>query len=150
MKRKKADFFIKRYQLEHLVPLALTTLSIYFWFVYFEQILIKFIGLIVNITGLIVWWSAKITIGENWNAGYGQPKLKKLVTYGIYSKICHPMYWGINLTLIGLSLIHQKIWLILITLIIIVYFFRRMYVEDIYLNKILGNKYQEYKRKTWF
>jgi protein-S-isoprenylcysteine O-methyltransferase Ste14 len=149
MKRKKVDFIIKRYQLEHLVPLALTIFSIYFWFKNFCQNWNYFIGLIINIVGLLVWWSAKLTIAGNWDAGYGKPKIKKLVTWGIYSKIRHPLYWGINLTLIGLSLIHLNIFLSAISFIIVIYFFSRMHVEDRFLIRELGTKYLDYKKKTW-
>ena len=149
MKRKKADFFIKRYQLEHLVPLTLTILSVYFWFNNFQQNWIYFIGLIINITGLFIWWSAKITLAENWDAGYAQPKIKKLVTRGIYSKIRHPLYLGINLTLIGLSLIHLNIFLIIPSVIIVIYFFWRMKIETNFLIKTLGKEYLNYKKKTW-
>ena len=149
MKRKGARFFIKRYQLEHSVPLALTTISIYFWISSFQQKLIYFTGLIINIIGLFIYWSAKVTLSENWNVGYGQPKIKKLVTWGIYSKICHPLYWGINLTLIGLILIHSNIFLVLPSIVIIIYFFWRMKIETKFLTKTLGKKYLNYKTKTW-
>jgi protein-S-isoprenylcysteine O-methyltransferase Ste14 len=149
MERQKADFLIKRYQLEHLVPLALTILSLYFWFSNFQQTILYFAGLSINIIGLFIWWSAKITLSENWDAGYGQPKIKKLVTRGIYSKICHPLYWGINLTLIGQCLIHLNIFLIILSIIIVLYFFWRMKIETKFLIKTLGKKYLDYKKKTW-
>jgi len=150
MKRKKSDFIIKRYKLEHLVPFVITIISVYFWFNYLDQTLLKVVGLVMNVLGLFIWWSAKITLGENWNAGYGKPRLKKLVTNGIYSKICHPLYWGINLTLIGIAFEYQKIWFIIIILLIVIYFFWRMRIEDRYLIKELGRKYPDYKKKTWF
>lgn len=149
MERKKADFFIKRYQLENLVPLVLTILSLYFWFNNFAQTWIYFTGLIINLVGLLIWWSAKLTLSENWDAGYRQPKIKKLVTWGIYSKISHPLYLGINLTLIGMSLIHLNIYLIVPSIAIVVYFFWRMKVETRFLIKSLGKKYLDYKDKTW-
>ena len=149
MERKRADFFIKQYQLEHLVPLALTILSIYFVFNNFQQNWVYFTGLIINVIGLFIWWSAKVTLSENWDAGYGQPKIKKLVTRGIYSKICHPLYLGINLTLIGLCLIHLNIFLIIPSILIVAYFFWRMKVETKFLIKTLGKKYLDYKKKTW-
>jgi protein-S-isoprenylcysteine O-methyltransferase Ste14 len=148
MLRQKTDFLIKRYQLEHLIPLSLTIFSVYLWFDRFLPSWIYFTGLIINIVGLVIWWSAKITLSENWDAGYGQPRIKKLVTRGIYSKICHPLYLGINLTLIGLTLIHLNLFLSLTSLIIVIYFFRRMSIEDKFLTKKLGKKYLDYKKKT--
>lgn len=149
MQKQKIDLLIKRYQLEHLIPLALTILSVYFWFDNFWLSWIYFTGLIINIVGLLIWWSAKITLAENWDAGYGLPKIKKLVTWGIYSKICHPLYLGINLTLIGLILVHLNIFLSVISFVIVIYFFRRINIEDKFLTKQLGKKYLDYKKKTW-
>ncbi|MFA6428699.1 MAG: isoprenylcysteine carboxylmethyltransferase family protein [Candidatus Buchananbacteria bacterium] len=149
MEKEKTDALIKRYQLEHLVPFGLTAISIYFWCNYFQQSKFYFFGLFINFVGLIIWWSAKLTLAENWSAGYGKPQVKKLVTSGIYSKISHPLYWGINLCLIGLVLIYPKVWFATIDLLIVVYFFVRMKIEDKYLTKAVGKEYQDYKRKTW-
>lgn len=149
MERKRVDLVIKRYQLEHLVPLALTLFSIYFWFKSYQLDWVYFTGLAINILGLLVWWSAKVTLAENWDAGYGQPKMKKLVTWGIYAKIRHPLYWGINITLMGLCLIHLNLFLIIPSILIVVYFFWRMKVETKFLIKTLGKKYLDYKKKTW-
>ena len=149
MKKEKQDFIIKRYQLEHLVPLALTILSVYFWITFLNQDSIKIIGLIINIVGLIVWWSAKLTLSENWSAGYGKPDIKRLVTRGIYSKIRHPLYWGINTTLAGLILLYPATWFFVTSLAIIIYFFYRMRIETKYLSETLGKEYEDYKRRAW-
>lgn len=136
----------------HIVPLLLsfTFLSIFFWFNNFQQTWIYFTGLVINILGLFIWWSAKITLAEKWYPGWGQPKIKKLVTRGVYSKIRHPLYWGINFTLIGLCLIRLNIFLIILSLLIIAYFFWRMDIETKFLIKTLGKKYLDYKKKTLF
>ncbi len=149
MAKDKDDRLIKRYQLEHLVPLGCTIISIYFWFNYFQQNWIYFSGLIINLIGLLIWWSAKIKIGENWSAGYGKPQIKNLITTGIYSKLRHPLYWGINFTLFGIGLISLNVWISAISLLIIVYFFIRMHIETRYLEKALGKKYLLYEKKTW-
>jgi protein-S-isoprenylcysteine O-methyltransferase Ste14 len=149
LSKNKGRLLIKRYQLEHLVPLILTILSVYFWFSSFRQGWVYFIGLFINILGLIIWWLAKFALSDNWNAGYGKPIIKKLVTNGIYSKISHPLYLGINLTLAGQCLIHLNIFLIIPSLVIIIYFFWRMKIETKFLTKTLGKKYLDYRNKTW-
>jgi protein-S-isoprenylcysteine O-methyltransferase Ste14 len=150
MNRKKEDDLIKRYRLEHLVPLAITILSTYFWISKFKTNGVYFSGILISLSGLVIWWLAKFTIGENWSAGYGNPKIKKLVTNGIYFKIRHPLYFGINLTLLGLCLVHQNIILSLLSLIIVVYFFYRMKLETEFLVKTLGKSYIDYMKRTWF
>jgi len=81
--------------------------------------------------------------------GFGKPKIDKLVTHGIYSKILHPMYWGVNLTFVGLVLLYPKPWFILLCLFIILYFFYRMRIETSYLSEKLGEEYQKHKKETW-
>lgn len=146
---KSGRKILKRYQLEHLVPLLITLLSVYFFISFFRIDTVYFIGFFISVLGLIIWWLAKMTIAENWDAGYGKPKIKKLVTKGVYSKLGHPLYWGINLTLIGLCLIHKNIYLIIISSLIIFYFFYRMKLETNFLTKTLGKKYEDYRSKTW-
>jgi len=141
---------IKRYRLKHVFAFSTTILLIFLWYYHLPNTKIKFIGLIISTTGLLIWWAGKITLSKNWNFGYGKPKIKNLVTNGIYSKIKHPIYLGINITLMGLMFFYTKIWFIIVGSLIIFYFFRRMYVEDKYLTKKLGKKYIEYKKKTWF
>jgi protein-S-isoprenylcysteine O-methyltransferase Ste14 len=149
MERLEEDRLIKKYQLEHLVPFVIAILAIYFWINNFQQTVFYFFGLIISGIGLFVWGTAKFTIGGNWYSGHEKPKLKKLVTWGIYSKICHPIYWGINLTILGLCLVHQNIFLIIPSILIAINFFRRMCVEDKFLTKKLGKKYLDYKKKVW-
>ena len=117
---------------------------------FFNLSFLKITGIIINIIGLIIWWSAKLTLRENWDAGYGKPKIKQLVTHGIYSKIRHPLYWGINLTLVGLIFLHPEVWFAIISLLIITYFFYRMRTENKFLSEKLGQEYMEYKKKTSF
>ncbi len=127
----------------------MTVVSVYFWINFLDSDLLKIIGVAINITGLIVWWIAKITLAKNWGVGFGNPKIKQLVTHGIYSKIRHPMYWGINLTFVGLIFIYPKFWFLVLSALIILYFFYRMKIENSYLLKELGDEYRNYKRKTW-
>lgn len=139
----KTSFF------KYFLPVLLTFISAYFWVNFVKFNLVKIIGIIINLLGLILWWAGKLTLAQNWNIGFGKPKVSQLVTYGIYSKIRHPMYWGINLTFVGLTLIYPKIWFAVISLIVIVYFSFRMKRETKYLLETLGGEYQNYKNKTW-
>jgi protein-S-isoprenylcysteine O-methyltransferase Ste14 len=149
MKIEKTDLIIQRYQLEHLVPLAITLLSIYFWISFFAYAAHVFVGIFINFIGLSVWWSAKLTLGDNWDAGYGTPRIRKLVTRGVYSKIGHPLYWGINITLLGLTILYPAVWFACISGLIILYFFYRMHVETKYLLQTLRDTYATYRKTTW-
>ncbi|MEK7217542.1 MAG: isoprenylcysteine carboxylmethyltransferase family protein [Patescibacteria group bacterium] len=149
MTREKIESLIKRFRLGHSILVVLTIVSIYFWIALRDYNLLKFIGITINIAGLVVWWSARFTLAKNWSMGFGKPKINQLVTHGIYSKIRHPIYWGINLTLTGLIILYPKYWFSVLGILIIVYFFYRMRVESGYLLEKLGEEYRNYKRKTW-
>lgn len=127
---KKAKFFFK-----DVIPIIVSLISIYFLINYFNNSIIYYIGLILNLIGLILWWSGKIELGDNWNYGYGKPHVNKLVTTGIYSKIRHPIYLGIIFTWTGLCLIHLSMAIIFIWVITLFYFVWRIYLENKYLNK---------------
>ena len=149
MIQEKIEYLIKKFYLKYLISVALTITSIYFWITFADSNFLDIVGVIINISGLIIWWVAKLTLAENWNMGFGKPKINQLVTHGLYSKIRHPMYWGVNLTLIGLILLYPEFWFFIISLLIIIYFFSRMRVEDTYLSDKLGKEYRDYKEKTW-
>ena len=149
MKQEKIEYLIKILHLKYSFLVLMTAISIYFCVTTLGPGFLKVVGIVINITGLFIWWFAKLTLAENWNVGFGKPKVNQLVTHGIYSKISHPMYWGVNLTFVGLMFLYPKIWFIVVSLLLIIYLFKRMGVEDKYLTEKFGKEYQDYKGKTW-
>ncbi|MFA5889273.1 MAG: isoprenylcysteine carboxylmethyltransferase family protein [Candidatus Paceibacterota bacterium] len=149
MMQEKIEYSIKVLHLKHSFLLLMTVISIYFYVTTLESSFLEIVGIVINIIGLFIWWFAKITLAENWGVGFGKPKVNQLVTHGIYSKISHPMYWGANLTFVGLIFLYPKIWFIVVSLLLIIYFFKRMGLEDKYLTEKFGKEYQDYKGKTW-
>lgn len=149
MNQEKIEHLFKTPFFKYFLPVSLTLISAYFWVNFIEFNLVKVMGLIINLLGLMLWWAGKLTLSKNWNVGFGKPKINQLVTYGIYSKIRHPMYWGINLTFAGLTIIYPKNWFVAVSLLVIIYFFYRMRLENKYLSETLGEEYQNYKKKTW-
>lgn len=76
---------------------------------------------------------------------------KGLVTNGIYSKIRHPIYFSIEILLIGLSLFFTSLIGLILTIVILVPLHRyRIKREEGLLFKRFGKKYLEYRRNTWF
>mgnify|MGYP001594159672 CR=1 FL=1 len=143
------EYLIKKLHLGHSISVALTVVSIYFWVTFQNPTFLRTTGIAINSIGLLVWWSARLTLGKNWSTGFGKPHIKQLVRHGIYSKISHPLYWGINLTLVGLCILYPRSWFVMFSMILVVYFLYRMRVENRYLLEKLGNEYQNYKKETW-
>ena len=109
---------------------------------------ITILGLIISFFGLIHWILGFINLGTG--AFAVLPKAKKLITTGIYKHHRHPIYLGIILTFLGLSLSMGSwtgifyVLLILIPLSVI-----RIKKEEKILLKKFSKTYSEYQAKTF-
>lgn len=76
--------------------------SLYFSFLRFTPLIIfQIIGLIISFAGLLLWAFGFFSLGKNF---YILPEPIGHTTSGIYKIVSHPIYFGISLTFIGLSL----------------------------------------------
>jgi protein-S-isoprenylcysteine O-methyltransferase Ste14 len=99
------------------------------------------------LAGAILWTTARYQLGEAFSVF---PKAKKIVQTGIYKKIRHPIYTSGIITIFGLCLVYQKLWINLVLLALIIMQVIRAKAEE----KILTNKFRQeyisYKKSTWF
>jgi protein-S-isoprenylcysteine O-methyltransferase Ste14 len=111
-------------------------------------------------------WSPRMVIGAviaglsfpllllaHWQLGASfsvKAKARALVTTGIYSKVRNPIYLFSGLVLMGLSLF-LSIWAPLVVAVVLIppQFYRARKEERV-LAAAFGEKYQVYKRSTWF
>ncbi len=104
-------------------------------------------GLILTFTGLILWILSFVGLGRR--AFAVLPKAKALETGGLYRYFRHPLYLGIDLTLLGLSLALGSwpglIYTIIIILPLNVIRARR---EEKVLEAKFGQAYLDYRKKT--
>ncbi len=100
------------------------------------------VGLSFPLNLLALW-----QLGASFSAG---AKARALVTTGIYSKIRNPIYLFSGLFLAGLSLF-LSIWGPLVVAVVLIPLqARRARVEERVLADAFGERYQVYKRSTWF
>jgi protein-S-isoprenylcysteine O-methyltransferase Ste14 len=104
------------------------------------------IGLCIAIIGLACWIGGKISLGEHFTTSF---KPKGLVTTGIFSKIRHPMYFGGTLIYLGLGLLFESVYglILSLTLIVPLLVYSAMQEEKLLLEEF-GEVYIEYKKKT--
>ena len=138
---------IKHYQIRNLYPLAGTIMSVALFVVYWDSGFNKFLSLVVTSLGIIIWWTATITLGKAFSL---IPKASELIKVGIYSKIRHPIYVGLSLVGIGWALLTQTSLLILLAVATIVSSIIRAKLEETKLVKTFCEKYLNYKKETWF
>lgn len=100
-------------------------------------------GLLVGLTGIVFFvFSSKTKKGFS--------ETDNLVTYGVYSKIRHPMYLGIILIHLGFPLAARSLLTLLSAIIWILIIFSWKYMEEKDLGRKFGDKYAEYKKRTFF
>lgn len=115
----------------------------------FGIISLGILGLIITFIGLFLWGSGFIALGP---ASFSVlPKAKILKTSGIYKYFRHPVYLGITLTCLGLSLsLGSKVGLVYTIFIILPLNIVRALREEKILTAKFGQKYLAYKKKTLF
>ena len=78
------------------------------------------------------------------------PQAKDLITHGLYARLQHPMYLFVDLTFCGVALALDR-WYVLLPLVILLPLQIRNTVRE---RKVLGTKfgerYEAYRRGTWF
>lgn len=105
------------------------------------------LGLIVTFLGLFFWGLGFYFLGRPSFAVL--PKAKKLQTGGLYKYFRHPIYLGITLALLGLSLSTSSLLGFIYTIIIIIplNILRAKREERVLIAKF-GPKYLAYRQKT--
>ncbi|HCG74165.1 isoprenylcysteine carboxylmethyltransferase family protein [Nitrospinaceae bacterium] len=105
-------------------------------------------GLSVGAVGVILWILAMLTLGPSLAV---LPGTDRLVTYGVYRYLRHPVYVGIVLTLGGLLLAcGSTICLIYVFVVVVPLNIFRARTEEQVLREQLGEVYQQYRDTTFF
>ena len=106
-----------------------------------------YVGLCLAAVSAPLWFLARWQLGRSFSL---RPEARQLVTWGLYSRIRHPVYvfgsvawFGAILALVGWSAL-------IIWLIVAVVEFGRARREDRVLAEAFGAEYAEYRSRTWF
>jgi len=104
-------------------------------------------GLVLAAISLALTALARLQLGKSFSV---TPKANDLVTHGLYSRLQHPMYVFVDLTLCGIALAVHR-WYVLLPLVILVPLqIRNAYRERALLREKFGERYEIYRRATWF
>jgi protein-S-isoprenylcysteine O-methyltransferase Ste14 len=113
-----------------------------------HSFVIKIIGVVLGISGLIICRIAQITIGKSWRVGIDENINPGLVTAGIYSMIRNPTYTGLFLLCAGLFVILPTVLFSYWILVFFIIMEFQVRCEEEYLQKKYGMVYVKYSRKT--
>jgi len=106
-------------------------------------------ALLILILGLIVRWTAVLTLGRAFSANVAIRDAQQLRTTGLYAVVRHPSYLGMELIFLAIGL-YAGNWLALAIILVpttaaLLY---RIHVEEVVLRGAFGPQYMTYSAKT--
>ena len=90
---------------------------------------------------------ARVQLGKSFAV---TPKAKDLVTHGLYSRLQHPMYMFVDLTVCGIALAARSWYVLLFLVVLLPLQVRNARRESAVLKEKFGERYEVYRRATWF
>ena len=108
-----------------------------------KVLLIYVLGTMVSVIGIIFMALARYHRQKDWGF-LGDDAGQTLFTKGIYSVTRHPYYVGSNLIGLGIYLILNS-WFIIITIPAVIFTWRVIKGEDVFLKNKFGKEWEEYK-----
>jgi protein-S-isoprenylcysteine O-methyltransferase Ste14 len=106
------------------------------------------IGLALFISGLTIMIVSQVTLWENYSGFLVIRKDHRLITYGIYHFIRHPIYFGALIAFVSLPLYAASLYGLLTMIFLIPIFLNRIRLEEQLLTEEFQDAYQKYKENS--
>ena len=104
-------------------------------------------GMLLAIGSLLLTLVARRQLGKSFVV---TPQAKELITHGLYSRLQHPMYVFVDLTVCGIALALNR-WYVLLPLVVMLPLqIRNTVRERKVLSEKFGERYEAYRLGTWF
>ena len=109
--------------------------------------LLKNIGLILEIIGLIFFISALFTMKDSWRAGVAKGDSTQLITNGIFQISRNPAFLGFDLLDLGIAMVffNYPLWIISF-LSVLIFHLQIVNNEEPYLMEAFGQEYMNYTK----
>jgi len=107
----------------------------------------RYAGTALAFLGLLMIAVARYELGKSFSI---RAEAHKLVTTGIYSRICNPIYVAGLIMIMGLILAWQRPAFLILWVAVLMGQTVRARREAKVLEAAFGDQYREYRRKTWF
>lgn len=112
-----------------------------------EWTITKSIGAVIASVSFVLFVLARVQLGSSFSV---RPKARKLVTTGIYSRFRNPVYLFSGLFLAGLSLFISVWGPLFVAAVLVPVQWYRAGRESQVLERVFGDEYRRYRKKTWF
>lgn len=108
---------------------------------------LSFVGAAIAAISLALVIIARVQLGKSFAV---TPMAKDLVTHGLYSRLQHPMYVFVDFTVCGIALAARRWYVWLPLAILLPLQMRNARAERKLLHEKFGERYETYRRMTWF
>lgn len=104
-------------------------------------------GIALALASFVLLLTSRAQLGKSFSV---TPQARELVSHGIYSRIRHPMYLFVDLTIVGITTALGIWYLLAILLVLIPLQVRNARKESGLLLEKFGETYEQYRSQTWF
>jgi protein-S-isoprenylcysteine O-methyltransferase Ste14 len=118
-----------------------------FYAIYLVEGLRLTVGILVAVPSLALLLLARRQLGSSFAV---MPEAKGLVTQGLYSRIQHPLYFFLDLILVGLIIIFAMPVLLMAWGVLVIIHTLQARREEKVLAAAYGDEYKAYQKRTWF
>ena len=87
-------------------------------------------------------------LGRNWSATVTVKQDHELIRTGPYTSVRHPIYTGVLFGFIGTALAVGQWRGVLAVAIVFVAFWRKLRIEERWMNETFGEQYRQYRART--
>jgi len=106
-----------------------------------------FIWVLIALASMALAQLARMQLGKSFSV---TPKAKDLVTHGLYSRIQNPMYLFLDVAICGIALAVHHWWVLLLLVVLVPLQIRNSRKECDLLHAKFGERFEIYRRATWF
>ena len=109
---------------------------------------LKYAGIALCYTGLVIFLLALIAFGKSWRIGIDENNSGELITTGIFHFSRNPIFLFMDLYFTGTMLIYPNIVLTVITVCTVAGIHLQIIREEKFLQSEFGEQYTEYRKRT--
>jgi protein-S-isoprenylcysteine O-methyltransferase Ste14 len=110
--------------------------------------LVYSLGLALAVVGAALAILSRMMLGRNWSAAVQLKQGHELITAGPYRHVRHPIYTGLLLLFLGNAVMVGDWRGLLAVVIVLVSFWRKLRLEEVWLTEHFGESYRLYQART--
>jgi protein-S-isoprenylcysteine O-methyltransferase Ste14 len=114
----------------------------------FNSDIMKYTGLLLGFSGLIIFFAAMTTMRNSWRVGIDKEIKTEFVNHGIYKYSRNPAFVGFDLMFTGLFFTYSNWIVLLVAIVNIIGLDLLIKKEEEHLCEIFGEEYTEYKKEV--